>query len=236
LNKLSAALQNGGTAKSNHLRIRELKDTLRSPMTFQSSSRDLAGGIPYDDALQLLLLGQPSNNLYQQGPLDYLPQSSSTVYQPLEHDYGRVCAQTFSEDPPLQPPPELDTGQQRAPHDFASVLEELRKGISSIQTKCDNLAATYAFHQATLSNITDRDGRMTLTQTKCDNLAATYAFHQATFSNITDRDGRMKTFISEVTEYIELNRAWCLIFKRAMESQNTRAAGSEDSEDESQGN
>jgi hypothetical protein len=46
----------------------------------------------------------------------------------------------------------------------------------------------------------------------------------------------MKTFISEVKEYIELHRAWSLILKRAVESQNRRAAGREDSEDESQGN
>lgn len=119
-------------------------------MTFQSGSREVS----YDDALQLFF---PSNNFYPQGSVDYLPQSSSTPYQPLEHDYG-VGAQTFSEDPSLQPPPELDTGQQKVPHDFASVLEELKQEISSIQTKCDNLpelrqeisclAATYAFHQA----------------------------------------------------------------------------------------
>jgi len=134
-------------------------------MTFQSGSRDLAGGVSYDDALQLLFLRQPPNNFYPQGPVDYLQQSSSTLYQPLEPDYGRVCAQTFPEDPPLQPPPELDTGQQKAPHDFASVLEELRKEISSIQTKCDNLAELWQG----ISSI----------QAKCDNLAATYAFHQA---------------------------------------------------------
>lgn len=34
-----------------------------------------------------------------------------------------------------------DTGPQKVPHDFASVLEELRQGISSIQSKCDSLAA-----------------------------------------------------------------------------------------------
>jgi hypothetical protein len=115
-------------------------------MTFQPGSHDLAGGVPYNDALRLLYLRQPSNNFYQQGPVDYLP--SSTPYRPPEHDYEGICAQTFSENPSLQPPPELDTGQQKVPHDFASVLEELKQEISSIQTKCDNLAATYAFHQA----------------------------------------------------------------------------------------
>jgi hypothetical protein len=46
----------------------------------------------------------------------------------------------------------------------------------------------------------------------------------------------MNTFIAGVKEYIELHRAWSLILKQAVESRNRRAAGSEDSEGESQGN
>jgi hypothetical protein len=125
-------------------------------MTFQPGSRDFAGGVQYDDAaLQLLLLRGAPNNIYP-GSVDYLQQaSSSTPYRLLEPDYGKVYAQTFSEDPSLQPPLGLDTGQQKLPYDFASVLEELRQGISSTQTKCGNLEATvselrdlYALHQA----------------------------------------------------------------------------------------
>jgi len=46
----------------------------------------------------------------------------------------------------------------------------------------------------------------------------------------------MKTFINDIKEYIKLHKVWSLILKRAVESQNRPAAGSQDSENESQGN
>jgi hypothetical protein len=178
-------------------------------MAFPSGSRDLAGGVAYDDALQLLLLRQPPNNFYPQGQVDYPPQPSSTSYR-LEHDnYPRVYTQAFSEDPPLQPPPQPGTGQQKEPHDFASVLDELRQGILSIQTKCDNL-------EATVSELQD-----------------SYAFHQVHSQNIADGGGRTKTLNNDLKEYFELLRAWCLILKRRFESRDRRAAESEDSDGES---
>jgi hypothetical protein len=132
-------------------------------MAFQFS-RNITGGVPYDDAaLQLFLLRQPSNNLnfYPQEQADCLPPPSSTPYRPLEHDYTRVCAQTFSDDPSLQPLAELGTAQQKALQDFALILEELKQGISSIQAKCDNLESM------ALSILT-----------KCDNLQATISNHE----------------------------------------------------------
>jgi hypothetical protein len=223
-------------------------------MAFPSGSRDLTSGVPYDEALQLLFLAQPQNNFYQQGQVDYPPQPSSTTYRPLEHDYARVCAQTFSEDPPLQPPQQLGLGQQKEPHDLASVLHKLRSEISSIQTKCDNMGPGISSIQTKCDNMgpgissiqtkcDNLEAGISWIQTKCNNLEATvlglqnlYAFHQVHFRNITDRCGRTKTFINDVKEYIELHRAWSLIVKRAFESQNRQAAGSEDSECESQGN
>ena len=133
-------------------------------MTFQPGSQNPAGEVLYDDGLQQFLrassmqapsMQAPSMQQYAAEPFYYLSQSSSSVpYQSVEHDYTRICPQTFSEDLLPQPSPESDTVQKKASDEILSALDELKQGITSVQTKCDELAATisklhdwYAFHQ-----------------------------------------------------------------------------------------
>jgi hypothetical protein len=158
-------------------------------MTFQPGPFNPAGGVydnpgSYDDAaaLQLLSMRQPPTNVYQLGPGDYLPLSSSTTYRAFGNDYPRVYSQGPSGDPLLQPLPELSTGQQKVPYDITFTLHELKQGISSIESKCDILTATVPGLQTKFDNLAATTSGL---QTKCDNLTAAVLGLQTKSDNLT---------------------------------------------------
>ncbi|OQU97162.1 hypothetical protein CLAIMM_03137 [Cladophialophora immunda] len=107
-------------------------------MAFQQNTQGAAGGMSYEDALQLLLSTQPITKGYGQETTNYLPPQSSAAFS-FRQDNTGICPHMCSDAAFTQSAPEPNVSQSKLPVEFAATLEEIKQGVSSLHARSDQI-------------------------------------------------------------------------------------------------